>query len=107
MTTRQKLYFLYMDGTIRHQYLGKCLRKTTKTFNTKHEFKKVSWEDMHIQTIAKGEYVSRAVFDLLNKYGIFTSVFNCANLEVFGFCHLYDNDVETAREHGCKVIEVD
>ena len=100
-----KLYFLYMDGTIRHQHLGKCLRKTQDTFNKKHEYKKVSWEEMH--SITGRTYINKAVFDLLNKYGIFTSIFNCENLQIYGFTHLYEHDVEQAKKYGCQVIEVD
>lgn len=104
MTTREKLYFLYLDGTIRHQHLEKCLRRTQDTFNKKYEFKKVSWEEMHIQN--ESGNISKAVFELLFKYGLKTTIFNCSNLEVFGFTHLYDHDVEIAKKNGCKVIEV-
>jgi hypothetical protein len=96
-----------MDGMIRHQILGKCLRKTKDTFNRKHEWKKVSREEMIMQNIGNDEHISREVFDLLKKYKLPATIFNCCNLEVFGFCHLYQHDVDTAVKNGCRILEVD
>jgi hypothetical protein len=67
--------------------------------NPKQKRITLSWEGINFTYCEKGK-ISNATFEILAKYGLEPTIFNCCNLELWGYVHLPEYYKDVVLKHG-------
>lgn len=85
-----KMFFMNMKGEIFHatfsQISNKVNSENTKPLRFNQKRITVTWDSMN--NCNEAQNIDKEVYDVLIKYGLPCTVFNCSNLQKYGYVQL-------------------